>query len=261
MSVSSTSADPTEDQVHATPAPRRLAVAWQHRELRSIQPVGLLAKVDQTYEFCYVRNAASLPGFAPFVGFPKLDQRYRSDRLFPLFSQRVMDPRRPDYGRFIRSLDLSADATPWEQLARSEGRRSGDTILVFPEPVVRQGGATHCNFLVHGIRHMIRENATVEERLRRLSKGDSLVLIPQPANPVNRRALLTADIDTVPLGWIPDLLLDYVHAVRDTNSYELHVQQINGPQAPIHLRLLVRLSGRVPPGFRAFSGGPWEPLA
>lgn len=31
----------------------------------------------------------------------------------------------------------------------------------------------------------------------------------------------------------------------------------NGPDTPWHLRLLVRASGRVPPEFRAFTGGAW----
>jgi hypothetical protein len=259
--TASTSTGPVSPPTMEAPTPRRLAVAWQHPDIRSIQPVGLLSHMGDHYEFHYVQNAKDLAGFVPFVGFASLEQVYTSRRLFPLFAQRVMDYRRPDYVQFVRTLDLSPEATPWEQLTRSEGRRSGDTIVLFPEPIVKDEGRSCCNFFVHGIRHMARARADVEDQLRRLNKGDSLALVEEPGNPVNPRALLTSTVNgDCPLGWVPDILLDYVHAIRDSGEYQLTVRQINGPEVPIHQRLLVRLEGRVPPGFSAFSGDRWAPL-
>jgi hypothetical protein len=226
---------------------------------RSIQPVGLLAYDGTTYRFRYVRNALAVTGFVPLIGFPELDRAYSSQRLFPLFAQRVMAPRRPDFLRYVESLDLTEDADPWEQLTRSEGRRAGDTIMVLPEPIVDNAGMTSANFLVHGIRHMLPEEC-IDVRLSALRRGDHLALVPEPTNPVNPRAIHTVDGERIALGWVPDLLLDYVHTVTDHGPYALVVQHVNGPEAPAHLRLLVRLTGTVPAGFRAFSGPMWEPV-
>jgi hypothetical protein len=104
-----------------------------------------------------------------------------------------MNPRRPDYERYIRSLSLPSDATPWEQLARSGGKRTGDTIQLFPEPIVRVDGSSRCYFLVHGVRHIEKNyNPSVQQRIQNLHKGDSLQLVPEPDNVVNPRALLTS---------------------------------------------------------------------
>lgn len=255
------SAGPVRSSAGTVPTPRRLAVAWQHPDKRSIQPVGLLSDTGGRYEFRYVQNARDLPGFVPFVGFPAFDRLYASERLFPLFSQRIMDPRRPDYLHFVRTLDLSPEATPWEQLTRSEGRRSGDTIVLFPEPIVDADGSSCCNFFVHGIRHIMRSRPDAEEHLSGLTRGDRLTLVPEPDNPVNPKALLTATAGRVPLGWVPDVLLGYANLMIATSEYELTVRQINGNDVPIHQRLLVRLVGNVPPGSVAFSGERWATLA
>jgi hypothetical protein len=140
MSVSSTSARPTRSDDPSVMT--RLGVAWQHPETRSIRQVGLLWQDRAQYHFRYVRNVKDIDGFTPFLRFPGLRGTYSSERLFPLFAQRVMDPRRPDYEEYVRTLDLVRDSTPWEQLARSEGRRAGDAIMVFPEPSVEPDGAT-----------------------------------------------------------------------------------------------------------------------
>src|SRR6266487_4370058 len=111
---SSTSTGPVRPTAPQGVPLRRLAVAWQHPESRTIQPVGLLVYDGERYLFEYVRNAQNVEDFVPFVSFPDVGRAYSSTRLFPLFSQRVMDPRRPDFVRYVRTLDLSPEATPWE---------------------------------------------------------------------------------------------------------------------------------------------------
>jgi hypothetical protein len=87
---------------------RRLAVAWQHPVTRAIEPVGILECDEAGYRFRYVRNALRVEGFRPLLGFPDLHRTYESTRLFPLFAQRVMDARRPDYRRMLGPLSFLA---------------------------------------------------------------------------------------------------------------------------------------------------------
>ena len=116
----------------STKVARRLVVAWQHPEERSIQPVGLLTWDGIGFKFAYIRNVLSVRDFRPLLGFEDLYRSYYSEDLFPLFAQRAMDPRRPDYQRYVQTLGLEGDPSPWEQIARSQGRREGDTIQLFP---------------------------------------------------------------------------------------------------------------------------------
>ncbi|WP_261557232.1 hypothetical protein [Frankia tisae] len=254
------------------PTIHRLAVTWQHPVGRAIQPVAFLTFRGSRYRFHYIRNAATVTDFRPLLGFPDLSTSYESPHLFPLFAQRAMDPRRPDYERYITSLGLEADATPWEQIGRSGGPRQGDTLQLFPEPTVDQNGLLRCSFLVHGIRHIANQELPIngvrrtvshdelEKTLGRLRTGDTLHLIEQPDNPANDHAYLTATGDGFPLGWLPDLLVDDVRALA-AHRVDVTVEHVNGPDAVWHLRLLARLSAQTPPDYRPFSGAKWLPYS
>lgn len=262
MSVSVTLARAGRPAADRLPAESmRLAVAWQHPEHRRIVPVGLLSTDGESYQFSYLRRAAQEEGFRPFLGFPSFGRVYKAPRLFPLFAERVMSPERPDYGRFLDALDLDQEVTPWELLARSQGRREGDSVLVFPEPTVDAEGNSSTLFLVHGIRHALRAGPGVEAALMRLQPGDPLRLVDQPDNPHNSRAILVSESDGIALGWVPDLLLDYVHHLRSSGDVTVAVRHVNGPQVPAHLRLLANVAGQVEADYRAFDGPQWATFA
>ncbi len=61
-----------------------------------------------------------------------------------------------------------------------------------------------------------------------------------------------------PLGYVPDLLLEHLRVLQGTAPVELTVEHINGSEAPVHLRLLVRLDGEAPAGYRPMSGSNWQ---
>lgn len=60
------------------------------------------------------------------------------------------------------------------------------------------------------------------------------------------------------LGWVPNLLLDYVHTLRESGPVELRVEHTNGPKVPYHFRLIALVEGRVPVGYQPFAGPGWE---
>jgi hypothetical protein len=250
--------------------PQRLVVAWQHPVSRAIAPVGFLSYDGHDYRFTYVRNAQRVKDFRPLLGFPELDRAYCSANLFPLFAQRAMDPRRPDFHRYIQSLGLDGEPSPWEQITRSEGHRQGDTIQLLPEPTVT-GGELTCLFLVHGIRHahegprmlggrqvnVTREQ--IERALARLHRGDELLFAAEPGNPRNPLALMVIGTGT-PVGYLPDLLTEDVHDLIRQANVTVTVEHVNGPRAPWHLRLLARLHAAPAGDFRFFTSDGWQPL-
>lgn len=232
---------------------RRLLVTEKDAE-GFYRPVGFLEGVSGPhsveYAFRYLRSAVERVGFRPFLGFSDPHRSYRSGGLFPLFAERIMDPRRPEHPVFLAALDLEGEVTPLEVLARSGGQRAGDGIMLLPVPEVAADGSTECLFLVHGMRFV----PGADERVARLRPGDRLSLRPEYDNPANPRALFVVEDDDQPLGYVPDALLDYVHAVRDP---EVAVVRVNGPEVGSRLRLLIRLAGRVDAGYQPFSGPEW----
>jgi hypothetical protein len=250
---------------------RRLVVTWQHPDRRLIEPIGLLEYDGQRYRFGYIRHALDVEGFRPLLGFGDLHARYASDELFPLFAQRVMDPRRPDYQRYVRRLGLDEDATPWEQIARSQGGRQGDTIQLLPEPMNEHGMITG-RFLVHGMRwvsgqsRMLDGRAVqvgseqVEAALAVLGPGDVLGIAKESGNQVNSLALMVMAQRVTPVGWIPNLLVQDMHLLMARADVSVAVEHVNGPDAPWHLRLLTRFTARGAGDFRFFTGEQWKLL-
>jgi hypothetical protein len=97
----------------------------------------------------------------------------------------------------------------------------------------------------------------VEARLSLLVPGDRLVLVEETDNPYNQRALLVSENQGTALGWVPDLLLDYVHELRAHGRVEVVVSHVNGSDIPTHMRLLIKLQGQVTPGYCPFDGPGW----
>ncbi len=260
----------------STPAPthsghRALVVAWQHPDDRSIYPIGMLRRDGTEYSFRYIRAVRAAPGFRPLLGFGYLDRVYTSDRLFLLFAQRAMDSRRPDYVRYVSELGLDpSEASPWEQITRSSGRRQGDTLQLFPVPQV-VNGRVWCSFLVHGMRHIpendlvLRGSAhpvtaeQIERTMDRLTPGSHLDLVPEPTNQRNPEAIVVMAGDT-PLGYVPDLLVHDLHRLRAITDVRASVIRTNGPEAPSHLRMLASLAAESVAGFEFFEDERWLPL-
>jgi hypothetical protein len=204
-----------------------------------------------------MRRALNVPGFQPFIGFDDLRRRYDSPVLFSLFRQRLMDPRRPDYGHYMGVLGLDGDSTPLEVLGRSGGGRAGDSIFLIREPEITAEGRTICTFFVHGVRHL----AGAAERIARLRPGEALLLRDDVGNPVNPRVVLVSAADERRLGWVPNALVEYVQTARTERPVSVRVRQVNDVDVPPNLRLLVRLHGRVPQGYQPFAGDEWQTLA
>jgi hypothetical protein len=238
--------------------PRRLLVAWQNPDTRRIALVGILEHSAGRYCFRYLRAALDTQGFRPFLGFDDLRRRYESEQLFPLFRQRLMDHDRPDFDRYLDTLGLGESSSPLAVLGRSGGSRVGDSIFLLREPEVFGDGVTQTMFFVHGVRY--QQGAAA--RIGQLRPGDYLYLRSEPGNEFNALAVLvTADDDQQVLGWVPDLLADYVQHTLSMGTPVVRVSKVNDEQTPPNLRLLVELSGQLPVGYRPFGAFVDQELA
>ena len=111
---------------------------------------------------------------------------------------------------------------------------------------------------MRGVSYALRQHHT-NYAAETLAAGDPLIILDDPSNEVNPEALLLATIDGACIGWVPDLLVDYVRRARAHGS-QVTVLQNNGPRAPWHARLLIRLTGHVEPATEFFTGGSWPPV-
>ena len=97
-------------------------------------------------------------------GFPDFRRRYVSDQLFPLFQNRVMAKRRPDFREYLEVRDIEEqDPDPLEILAVDGGYRVTDNFQVFPKIEKAPDGDFRCRFFLHGWRHT---NDEAKRRLR-----------------------------------------------------------------------------------------------
>lgn len=229
---------------------RRLLVTQRDPSVPAYRALGFLSQgKDGLFTFAYIQSAVEAPWFIPLPGLSRTDGPYLSPRLFPLFAERVVSPRRPDRPMTLRALDLESDATPFEVLSRSGGRRVEDQIELTPVPVPDARGEVEFDFLVHGVRYTSPEAQACISRLR---PGDPLLLQHEPSNAFNPLARLVLR-GGLTLGYVPDPLVSTVHHLRNLHAAVLRA---NGPEVGFHMRLLVRLNGIVG-GAAPFTGPEW----
>ena len=243
---------------------KTLFLAWQDKHLtRAWFPIGRLdVSADRpAYRFRYIKGAKRAHediGFDELLDFPDLNRIYESSELFPLFKNRIMSAKRPDFANHRRMLDLPETAEPAEVLEVSGGYRVTDNFEVFPKIVRRADGCFSCRFFVHGWRHA---NPAALKRIEALKSGDNLYIKIESTNPNTRRAVQIQTEDDHMIGWTPRYLVnELVHAVaRSPGDYGATVVRVNPVPAPSKRRLLVELTGHWP-DYEPMTQDDFEPL-
>ena len=227
---------------------KTLYLAWQDNDpSRAWFPVGQLdADVKQPlYRFRYIggaKRAQEKAGFPLLIEFPSLEENYQSPELFPLFKNRVMNRKRPDFAEYLRSLDFSEEADPIEILAINGGHRVTDSYEVFPKIEKDDTGHFTCRFFLHGLR---RVNQDSRDRVNRLEPGEKLYLTLELTNPATGLALQIQTEDYYMIGWAPRYLVKDLSAeMTESPEYSAHVVRVNPPTVSSMQSILIEMSGR-----------------
>jgi HIRAN domain len=241
-----------------------LFVAWRSGDSNNGKwgPVGRLDRDGQTYRFCYTRGARTLQGFQPFPEMKDLEQVYESEELFPLFSNRLLSPSRPEYEAFLTwsGFDPNNPPDPIAILAVTEGRRQTDSIEVFPCPIPDEQGCYLNKFFLHGVRWM---PPAAIERMGRLKADEPLFMMwdAQNAHDPYAVALRTVEERTM-IGYVPRYLAEDVWKLMqgcDVQGINLFAQKVN-KDAPAQLRVLCRMHACWPEGFEPCKGEAFLPI-
>jgi hypothetical protein len=246
---------------------KTLFLAWQDPDRRRWYPVGRLSSTDGLYAFAYTKGAeqaAREAGFQPLASFPELLTVYVSEQLFPLFTNRLVPPGRPEYGDYLKWLSVpSSERDPVAILARSGGRRVTDTLEVFPRPERNDRGEYEVHFLLHGLNHMPPESV---ERASLLKRGEQLLVMRDFQNPHDSEALAlrtaeTFERDMYLLGYCPRYLRgDIIKLMNWRLSPRIVVERVNLSPAPAQFRVLCRALMTWPDGFEPFGDPEYTPL-
>lgn len=251
---------------------RTLFLAWQATQSlpggvppsRSWFPVGKLeaSPEEHYYRFMYTKGAesAKAAGFGYLDAFPKLDRVYESSELFPLFQNRVLNPRRGDYAEYVERLALDPKhVDPLDILAISEGRRQTDNLEVFPQIQPRRDGSFVCRFFLHGWRHV---SHAAQARLLTMQEGDSLQVAIELNNPASGAAIqLQTSNDYHMIGWTPRYLVeDLLRALKNPQDISARVVKMNREPAPYNQRVLIEFEGKCQSDCRPMSSPDFQPL-
>ena len=242
---------------------KSLFLAWQAPN-RAWFPVGRLDAdvAQQRYHFGYTKGALQAEhavGFQPLPAFPEFDRTYESSELFPLFQNRVLDPGRKDFAAYLTSLDLppsSAIRSKSSRYPAANGRRTASEV--FPRIESHRDGAFRCRFFLHGWRHM---SAASQTRAMSLQPGEQLGISSNCTNKAEQIAILLTSSDYDFLGWTPRYLVkDLLKAISEKPSVTASVVRVNAADVPANRRVLVELTGTLPPGLQPMSAEEFQPL-
>ncbi|EBN0814464.1 HIRAN domain-containing protein [Salmonella enterica] len=224
-------------------------VAWQAPDTHDWHVVGNLQARNAEYVFNYTKGALTSSKFTKFSGMNDFSETYVSEELFPLFKNRLLSPKRPEYPKFIHWLGLDgAGAEPIEILARSGGMRSTDQLQMFKRIEIGSDGYFEHFFFAHGLRYM---SHSANERVSSLNPGDSLRLCLDVQNGYDKAAvLIRADNPAEIVGYCPRYFASDINRMLLDNdtSISLSVERISD-DAPHNYRLLCKVVGEVSRAF------------
>lgn len=241
-----------------------LYLAWQDPVTRCWHVVGRLKSMQGRYYFGYTKGAEKSSNFRLFSGMEDLKETYVSEQLFPLFQNRLLSSRRPEYPEFIRWLGLTEqESDPIEILARSGGVRATDQLQVFKKVEVSKEGTFSHLFFVHGLRYL---SESALHRVREMKPKDRLYLLHDSQNDQNDQdgmaVVVRAENPAEIVGYCPRYLAEDICRLltKDPKSLVLSVEVLS-PDAPPHYQLMCRLEGSVPTSSGLMEGDEFVALA
>jgi hypothetical protein len=190
------------------------------------------------------------------------EQVYDSEKLFPLFENRLLPKSRPEYDAYLRwsGFDPDNPPEPIVVLGVTEGIRQTDAVEVFPCPAPNADGCYLNKFFLHGIRWVA---PSAMGRIASLQSGQKLWPLLDFQNEADPNAVAVRTKNPSELiGYVPRYLArDFWGLMQECGMdwIELFVERVN-PDAPTQNRLLCRMKACWPDGFEPCSGDEFLPI-
>jgi hypothetical protein len=238
----------------------RIFVAWRDPLNKSWHPVALLT-VDEhgIFNFVYTKGALK----SNFPRFPRMNEvtEYKSRELFPLFYNRIISERRPDFKNYLRWLDISRNEfNPLKFLTLTEGIKPTDHLEFFQCPMKSRDNKYNVSFMMHGLQYFPKR---VIERVNELKYGERLYLVLDPQNQFDKYAIMIRTADPVyAIGYCPRYLTGDFYKllnIENVDEISVSVKKVN-KDAPLNFRLLCNIVAPWPNGFHPCDQDEYEPI-
>lgn len=167
-----------------------LILMWKHPETKKNYVIGLLSKLSKRYRFTYLKNEVNTAiqvGFELLIGFPDVEKKYYSKKLFPLFERRIPPRGRKLFQNIIKKYDLDINSdVMWQFLKISQARTGTDTFsLVQPLKIIDK--KLNLEFSVAGW-SFTPNKILINEMID--TKDFEISLEKEPTNPKDGKAIL-----------------------------------------------------------------------
>lgn len=234
---------------------------WQDPETRRWHSVGVLYRFEDKFGFAYTSGSKESPRFRAFGAMNDLESFYVSDKLFPIFANRILSPKRPEYQNYARwsGFDEAQACDPLLMMARLEGRRETDNLSVYPVPKKTLDGKYETVFFCNGMNYLPKE---IKSNVLSFDKGELLYPMLDILNPHDQEAVALRSSDPgIFLGYCPRYVAkDIAKLCLSTSGVEIRVRSVN-EDAPPQLRLLCEVSCKWPNGFTPCESADQKVLA
>ncbi len=219
-------------------------LAWQSPDSRDWHVVGALSEADSGYEFRYTKGALKSDKFVPFSGMENINKSYISNDLFPLFKNRLLSHKRPEYPNFIKWLGLDeSEASPVNVLARSGAIRGTDQLQMFKRIETSESGEYEHYFFVHGLSYL---NKSAQKRAYNLKKGEVLRLCLDRQNEYDNEAvLIRADKPAEIVGYCPRYLAKDITLLLGESEFLNVTVEMTSEDAPSNYKLMCKITGKL----------------
>lgn len=248
-----------------------LFLIWRSSLKNKWFPIGKLTN-GNGYQFEYIQGVLEAEkecGFQPMEQFPRFEEKYESQDLFPLFTNRVLPENRPEFKEYLENLNLKENGNdPIAILGRSGGLRETDYFELFPLPQLDEIGAYRIKFFARGVSHLPNSS---QQRILQLIPQEQLLLVQDFQNGYDNNALLLRtnnalhpnDRDRYIVGYVPRFLADDLAnaPLRELEPLKVCVEKVNPPPAPTQFRLLCDLVAKWPDRSKPFSSSLFQPLS
>jgi hypothetical protein len=227
-------------------------VIWQDEESRLWHPVAKLTFDKGIYRLNYTQGVINAKRFQPFPRMHDYSTVYESNELFPFFTNRIIQPNRPEFQKILSWLDTSVeDFNPLDFLGTTSGEKETDNYRILQTPK-RSGSRYYFTFFASGIRYLPDANKV---EINSLTPGERLNFSFDQKNQYDDNAiLLHTKKKNVHIGFCPKYLTkDFKSLINNNQNKSSHflVKKVNF-DAPSQYRLLCSFETDWPDDFIPF---------
>ena len=219
-------------------------LVWQEPKTRSRMVVGELKRQDG-FIFFYTQDykKAKEMGWGMLRPFPE-EKIYRSDRMFPVFSCRLPDPKRRDIDSILKEYGME-EYDEYDLLKKSGAKLPIDSYE-FIDPIFPDDESVTRNFFVSGVRHAAQCDGEDCGLMDVVDIGDELELVLEPENPVDKFAVAIYTQIGDKIGYVPAYYCEQVtHRLEMRMTYLCEVLEVNREH---NCRECIRVNLQMPKG-------------